>query len=64
MFFYKKLSQISFLSSSYAFKFLFVAFIRIHIPLIGAFFCALWNFQFRLIRFDFALIMTLLAGLL
>jgi hypothetical protein len=45
MFFYKKLSQISFLSSSYAFKFLFVAFIRIHIPLIGFFFCALWNFS-------------------
>ncbi|WP_245600538.1 sensor histidine kinase [Flavobacterium daejeonense] len=33
--FYEKLSAISFLKKSYAFKFLFVAFIGIHIPLIG-----------------------------
>ena len=32
---YEKLSAISFLKKSYAFKFLFVAFIGIHIPLIG-----------------------------
>jgi signal transduction histidine kinase len=32
---YQKLSQISFLKNSYTYKFLFVAFIGIHIPLIG-----------------------------
>jgi hypothetical protein len=45
MFFYKKLSQISFLSSSYAFKFLFVAFIGIHIPLIGLLFSCFMGFS-------------------
>jgi signal transduction histidine kinase len=64
MFFYKKLSQINFLSRSYAFKFLFVAFVGIHIPLIGLLFFVLYgNFSISpnsiLI---FALVMTLLAS--
>ena len=64
MYFYKKLSQISFLSKSYAFKFLFVAFIGIHIPLIGLLFFVLYgNFSVSpnaiLI---FALVMTLSAS--
>lgn len=64
MLLYKKLSQISFLSKSYVFKFLFVAFIGIHIPLIGLLFFVLYgNFSISpntvLI---FALIMTLLAS--
>ncbi len=60
---YHNLSKISFLKKSYALKFLFVAFIGIHIPLIGILFFALY--------FDtvipatsvliFSLIMTLLA---
>jgi signal transduction histidine kinase len=64
MFFYKKLSQISFLSSSYVFKFLFVAFIGIHIPLIGLLFFVLYgSFSISpIIVFIFALIMTLLAS--
>ena len=40
--FYQKLSQISFLKKSYAFKFLFVAFVGIHIPLIGILFFVLY----------------------
>lgn len=40
--FYQKLSQISFLKRSYAFKFLFVAFVGIHIPLIGILFFVLY----------------------
>lgn len=64
MFFYNKLSKISFLSRSYVFKFLFVAFIGIHIPLIGLLFFVLYgNFSISpntvLI---FALVMTLLAS--
>ncbi|WP_367754291.1 sensor histidine kinase [Flavobacterium sp. WC2430] len=64
MYFYKKLSRISFLSKSYAFKFLFVAFIGIHIPLIGLLFFVLYgNFSISpnaiLI---FALLMTLSAS--
>ena len=43
MIFYKKLSQISFLRKSYAFKFLFVAFIGTHIPLIGLLFFILYE---------------------
>ena len=39
---YHNLSQISFLKKSYAFKFLFVAFIGIHIPLIGILFFVLF----------------------
>ncbi|WP_163411143.1 sensor histidine kinase [Flavobacterium ajazii] len=60
---YHNLSKIGFLKKSYAFKFLFVAFIGIHIPLIGILFFVLY--------FDstvpatsvliFSLIMTLLA---
>lgn len=62
---YHNLSRIGFLKKSYAFKFLFVAFIGIHIPLIGILFFVLY--------FDtdispasvliFSLIMTLLATL-
>lgn len=64
MFFYKKLSQISFLSRSYAFKFLFVAFIGIHIPLIGLLFLVLYgNFSFSPNEIlIFALLMTLFAS--
>jgi signal transduction histidine kinase len=64
MFFYKKLSQISFLSKSYAFKFLFVAFIGIHIPLIGLLFFVLYG-DFSISPsaiLIFALVMTLLAS--
>jgi hypothetical protein len=32
---YSKLSKIGFLKNNYAFKFLFIAFLGIHIPLIG-----------------------------
>lgn len=39
---YQNLSSISFLKKSYAFKFLFVAFIGIHIPLIGILFYVLF----------------------
>ena len=64
MYFYKKLSQISFLTRSYAFKFLFVAFVGIHIPLIGLLYYVLYgNFSIspNAILF-FALVMTLLAS--
>jgi signal transduction histidine kinase len=61
---YRKLSQIGFLRRSYAFKFLFVAFIGTHIPLIGLLFFVLYgDFAFSpnaiLI---FAVLMTLLAA--
>jgi K+-sensing histidine kinase KdpD len=60
---YKKLSKIGFLKNSYAFKFLFVAFIGIHIPLIGLLFFVLYGS--KSISADtiliFALIMTLAA---
>ncbi|TDE28817.1 HAMP domain-containing histidine kinase [Flavobacterium ranwuense] len=60
---YKKLSHIGFLKNSYAFKFLFVAFIGIHIPLIGLLFFVLYGS--KTISADtiliFALIMTLAA---
>ena len=60
---YKKLSKIGFLKNSYAFKFLFVAFIGIHIPLIGLLFFVLYGS--KTISADtiliFALIMTLVA---
>ena len=63
---YDKLSNISFLKKSYAFKFLFVAFIGIHIPLIGILFFVLY--AKNTISPDsiliFALIMTLLATLI
>lgn len=60
---YKKLSQLGFLKNSYAFKFLFVAFLGIHIPLIGLLFFVLYGG--KTISADsiliFALLMTLLA---
>lgn len=61
--FYKKLSSIGFLKKSYAFKFLFVAFIGIHIPLIGILFFVLYsknNFSSTGLLL-FSLVMTLLA---
>ncbi|WP_433763328.1 sensor histidine kinase [Flavobacterium ginsenosidimutans] len=60
---YHKLSQISFLKKSYAFKFLFVAFIGIHIPLIGILFFVLF-FEHSISSTSIlilSLIMTLLA---
>ncbi|MBE8723919.1 sensor histidine kinase [Flavobacterium hungaricum] len=60
---YHALSQISFLKKSYAFKFLFVAFIGIHIPLIGILFFVLY-FKHSISPTSiliFSLIMTLLA---
>ncbi|WJS92844.1 HAMP domain-containing histidine kinase [Flavobacterium johnsoniae] len=60
---YHTLSQISFLKRSYAFKFLFVAFIGIHIPLIGILFFVLY-FQHNISPTSilvFSLVMTLIA---
>lgn len=60
---YHTLSQISFLKKSYAFKFLFVAFIGIHIPLIGILFFVLY-FKHDISPTSiliFSLVMTLLA---
>ncbi|WP_343592354.1 HAMP domain-containing sensor histidine kinase [Flavobacterium sp.] len=60
---YHTLSQISFLKRSYAFKFLFVAFIGIHIPLIGILFFVLY-FQHSISPTSilvFSLVMTLIA---
>jgi len=60
---YHILSQIGFLKKSYAFKFLFVAFIGIHIPLIGILFFVLFS-QHSISPTSiliFSLIMTLLA---
>ncbi|MCC9073911.1 HAMP domain-containing histidine kinase [Flavobacterium sp. F-65] len=60
---YHMLSKISFLKKSYAFKFLFVAFIGIHIPLIGILFFVLYGNN--TVSSDsiliFSLIMTLFA---
>ncbi|MBS7253126.1 sensor histidine kinase [Flavobacterium branchiicola] len=60
---YHNLSQISFLKRSYAFKFLFVAFIGIHIPLIGILFFVLYSDHIvsSTSILVFSLIMTLLA---
>ena len=61
---YNRLSQINFLKKSYTFKFLFVAFIGIHIPLIGMLFFVLYGsitISASTILI-FALIMTLLAS--
>ncbi len=60
---YHNLSQISFLKKSYALKFLFVAFIGIHIPLIGILFFVLYsnNGISATSILIFSLIMTLLA---
>ncbi|MBS7232972.1 HAMP domain-containing histidine kinase [Flavobacterium psychroterrae] len=63
---YHNLSQISFLKKSYAFKFLFVAFIGIHIPLIGIlFFVLYYNHTVSPTSIlIFSLMMTLLATLI
>lgn len=63
MHFYKKLSSIGFLRKSYAFKFLFVAFIGIHLPLIGLIFFVLYgNIGFSSTTIlIFTLVMTLIA---
>ena len=61
--FYEKLSAISFLRGSYVFKFLFVAFIGIHIPLIGILFFVLYakaDFSTTSLLL-FSLVMTLIA---
>jgi len=61
--FYEKLSSIPFLRDSYVVKFLFVAFIGIHIPLIGILFFVLYtrtNFSTSCLL-AFSLIMTLIA---
>lgn len=61
--FYEKLSSIAFLRNSYVFKFLFVAFIGIHIPLIGILFFVLYaktNFSTTSLLL-FSLVMTLIA---
>jgi signal transduction histidine kinase len=57
------LSQVSFLKKSYAYKFLFVAFIGIHIPLIGILFFVLYGDSTISANsiLIFSLIMTLLA---
>ncbi|MGO4904287.1 sensor histidine kinase [Flavobacterium sp. W20_MBD1_R3] len=61
---YKKLSRIGFLKNSYAFKFLFVAFIGIHIPLIGLLFFVLYGSKTISAHsiLIFALIITLVAS--
>lgn len=60
---YGKLSKISFLKDSYAYKFLFVTFIGIHIPLIGLLFFVVYGKQSVSPNsiVIFTLIMTLLA---
>jgi signal transduction histidine kinase len=62
--FYKNLSNISFLKNSYIVKFLFVAFIGIHIPLIGLLFFILYGvdstYSPHTVLF-FSLFMTLVA---
>ena len=60
---YQKLATISFLKNSYVYKFLFVAFIGIHIPLIGILFFVLYakaDFSTTALLV-FSLVMTLLA---
>jgi len=63
---YHNLSQIGFLKKSYALKFLFVAFIGIHIPLIGILFFVLYshNTISPTSILIFSLIMTLLAAII
>ena len=60
---YKRLSRVGFLQNSYAFKFLFIAFIGIHIPLIGILFFVLYAPQSAssMTILLFALVMTLVA---
>jgi signal transduction histidine kinase len=63
---YALLSKIGFLKKSYAFKFLFVAFLGIHIPLIGILFFVLFskNEYSSASLLIFALLMTLAATLI
>lgn len=60
---YRRLSKVGFLKKSYVFKFLFVAFIGIHIPLIGLLFFILFgNITFSTTTIlVFTLVMTLMA---
>ena len=60
---YKRLSRVGFLQNSYAFKFLFIAFLGIHIPLIGILFFVLFVEQSAspITILIFALVMTLVA---
>ncbi len=60
---YKRLSRFGFLQNSYAFKFLFIAFLGIHIPLIGILFFVLFAKQSAspITILIFALVMTLIA---
>ncbi|WP_298225008.1 HAMP domain-containing sensor histidine kinase [Flavobacterium sp.] len=60
---YKRLSRFGFLQNSYAFKFLFIAFLGIHIPLIGILFFVLYAPQPESpwMILLFALVMTLVA---
>ncbi len=60
---YYQLSKIGFLKNSYAYKFLFVTFIGIHIPLIGLLFFVLFGKEHASTNtiFVFILLMTLLA---
>lgn len=60
---YRKLSKIGFLKNSYAYKFLFVTFIGIHIPLIGLLFFIIYEKQTASANsiVVFTLLMTLLA---
>ncbi|MES2574501.1 MAG: HAMP domain-containing sensor histidine kinase [Bacteroidota bacterium] len=60
---YRKLSKVGFLKSSYAYKFLFVTFIGIHIPLIGLLFFVLFGKEYASTNsiVVFILLMTLLA---
>ncbi|WP_309641316.1 HAMP domain-containing sensor histidine kinase [Flavobacterium sp.] len=60
---YKRLSRVGFLQNSYAFKFLFIAFLGIHIPLIGILFFVLYAPQSAssMTILLFALVMTLVA---
>lgn len=61
--FYKRLSSISFLSKNYAYKFLFVAFLGIHVPLIGLIFLVLFSDvqEEPALILLFTLVLTLLA---
>ena len=60
---YKGLSTIGFLSKNYAFKFLFVAFVGIHVPLIGLIFLIVFSDvrEEPALILLFTLVMTLLA---
>lgn len=60
---YRRLSKVGFLKKSYVFKFFFVAFIGIHIPLIGLLFFILFgNITFSTTTIlVFTLVMTLMA---